>query len=116
MLVEKFEDLIVWQKGQDLAVHVYKTFTHIKDYDFKNQIFRASVSVSNNIAEGFERDYNQEFIRFLRISKGSCGEVRSMSYLAARLEFIAEEEKDQLIYKCKEESKILSGLIKSIKV
>ncbi len=64
MKIERFEDLIVWQKSQDLAVLVYTYFKENKDYSFVNQITRSSVSVSNNIAEGFDRKSSKEYIQF----------------------------------------------------
>ncbi len=65
MKIERFEDLIVWQKSQDLAVLVYTYFKENKDYSFVNQITRSSVSVSNNIAEGFDRKSSKEYIQFI---------------------------------------------------
>jgi len=76
MRIERFEDIIAWQKAKELAVKIYRLFETSKDYSFKDQIQRASVSVMNNIAEGFERKTNNEFKQFLFIAKGSCGEVR----------------------------------------
>lgn len=78
MKIERFEDIIAWQKAKDLSVLIYKDFDNSKDFSFKDQIQRASVSVMNNVAEGFERKTNNEFKQFLFIAKGSCGEVRSM--------------------------------------
>jgi len=69
MKISRFEDIIAWQKSNDLAVKIYQLFQFSKDYSFKDQILIASVSISNNIAEGFDRDTNKEFIRFLSISK-----------------------------------------------
>lgn len=115
MAVQKFEDLFGWQKGQDLAVSIYATFNKIKDYAFKDQICRASVSVSNNIAEGFDRNTNADFRRFLFIAIASCSEVKSMLYLAHRLNFITEEERINLLLHAEEVSKIIRGLIKSLK-
>lgn len=116
MKVTQFEDLIAWQKAQDIAVDIFTTFESIDEYSFRNQIFRASVSISNNIAEGFERNSNKDFARFLKIGKGSCGEVRSMTHLAKRLNLIDDNQKDHLITTCMEESKILGGLIRSLNV
>ena len=62
MGIEKFEDLIAWQKAQVLAVEIYGKFGGSRDFGFKDQICRASVSISNNIAEGFDRKTNKEFI------------------------------------------------------
>lgn len=88
MNAQKFEDLICWQKSKNLAVEIYKNFLTNKDYGFKDQIQRAGISVSNNIAEGFERKSNKEFSQFLYIAKGSCGEVRSMLHVAKELNYI----------------------------
>jgi four helix bundle protein len=85
MKIERFEDIIAWQKAKELSVRVYSLFSESRDFGFRDQIERASVSVMNNIAEGFERKSNKEFIHFLFIAKGSCGEVRSMLYLAKEL-------------------------------
>lgn len=65
MAVQKFEDLLVWQKSQDLAINIYELFAHSKDFAFRDQITKASVSISNNIAEGFDRNSNADFSRFL---------------------------------------------------
>ena len=115
MRVTKFEDLIAWQKSQNLAVLVYQKFRDQKDFGFKNQICRAVVSISNNIAEGFERKGEKEFIQFLHIALGSLSEVKSMVYLAERLEYITSAERQDLIEKTTEIGRIIFGLIKSIK-
>lgn len=115
MAIEKFEDIMGWQKAQDLAVEIYTVFGSSKDFGFKDQITRASVSISNNIAEGFDRNSNAEFTKFLYYSKASCSEVRSMLYLAYRLNFLNVEAKNALIDKTNEISKIITGLIKSLK-
>ena len=115
MAIEKFEDITGWQKAQDLAVEIYAIFGNLKDYGFKDQITRASVSISNNIAEGFDRSSSAEFIKFLYYSKGSCSEVRSMLYLANRLNFLNMDTKNILIENTNEISRIITGLIKSLK-
>lgn len=115
MAVKKFEDLIVWQKAQDFSVLIYKNFSILKDYSFNNQITRASVSISNNIAEGFDRKTNPDFIRFLYISTSSNSEVRSMLYLSERLEYLSSNETKGLIEKSNEISRMLYGLIQSMK-
>lgn len=115
MAVQKFEDLLVWQKSQDLAVDIYKSFASSKDFAFRDQISRASVSISNNIAEGFNRNSNADFSRFLFFSLASNSEVRSMLYLSVRLGFIELVEAEKLIEKTNEISKMLYGLIQSIK-
>ena len=84
MKIQKFEDIIVWQKGQDFAIDIYSAFSDVKDFGFRNQIEKASVSISNNIAEGFDRISDKEFVRFLYVSLGSCSESKSMLYLAEK--------------------------------
>ncbi|WP_430399909.1 four helix bundle protein [Flavobacterium sp.] len=114
MAVQKFEDLIVWQKSQDLAVEIYSIFRECKDFAFKDQISRATVSISNNIAEGFERSSNADFSRFLYFSLGSVSEVRSMLYLAIRLKFINIDQSKSLLDNTNQISKMLYGLINSM--
>ncbi len=109
--ITAFEDLIAWKKGQDLAVLVYNEFKNSKDYGFKDQICRASVSVSNNIAEGFDRSTKKEFSRFLYIAKGSCAEVRSMMYLATRLGYSSTETTTKIQNLTEEIAKIIRGLL-----
>lgn len=114
MKIVKFEDIIAWQKAQDLAVAIYNAFEHSRDYGFKDQIQKAAVSVSNNIAEGFDRGSSKEFIRFLYISTSSCSEVKSMLYLSCRLNHLNNEQSKQLILKTEEIGRIIRGLIKAI--
>jgi len=86
--IEIFEDLKVWKSSRVLVKTIYNLTSYAlfsKDYGLKDQIQRASVSIMTNIAEGFERDNNKEFIRFLLYSKGSAGEVRSLLYVAKDL-------------------------------
>ena len=80
--IQRFEDLICWQKGRILTKEVYKAFRECKDFGFKDQIQRASVSVMSNVAEGFERGTTPELINYLFIAKGSAGEVRAQLYAA----------------------------------
>jgi four helix bundle protein len=112
--IEKFEDIIAWQKARVLTISIYRLFSNCNDPGFKNQIQRASVSIMNNIAEGFERKSNKEFKYFLFIAKGSSGEVRSMLYLAKELTIISESGFNKVFVLSEEISKILSGFIKSL--
>ena len=114
MKIERFEDIIAWQKAKDLSISVYQVLKDNRDYGFKDQIQRASVSIMNNIAEGFERSSDAEFKRFLFIAKGSCGEVRSMLYLAKELNYITNGEFRRFYQKAIEISKAISGFIKSL--
>ncbi|RUA07194.1 MAG: four helix bundle protein, partial [Flavobacteriia bacterium] len=83
-----------------------------KDFDLKRQIRRASISISSNIAEGFERNTDKEFIQFLYYAKGSAGEVRSQLFLALDLNYLEQSEFDQLNNGITNISKMISGLIK----
>jgi four helix bundle protein len=113
--VEGFEDLVVWQEAKDLAGVIYKTFNGLKDFGFKDQIQRASISVMNNIAEGFERGSDADFLRFLYISKASCGEVRSMIYLAKDLNYIKESDGNIILENCRKLARGLASFIKYLK-
>jgi four helix bundle protein len=97
-----------------LSVEVYKHFENSKDYGFRDQIQRASVSVMNNIAEGFERKSNKEFRFFLFVAKGSCGEVRSMLILAQELNKINKDQAQPLQVLAEGISRMISGLIKTL--
>lgn len=114
MKIRKFEDILAWQKSRDLTLQIYKLFRNSKDYGFKDQIQRASVSIMNNIAEGFERRTNKELINFLYIAKGSCGEVRSMLQIGLGLQYINERDFNEKHNTSIEISKMLSGFIKTL--
>ena len=98
--VKVFEDLRIWQEARGLIKEIYSTFgvssPAEKDYGFRDQVQRASVSIMNNIAEGFERNSDAEFARFLTIAKGSCGEVRSLLYTAQDLKYISDKDAEKL--------------------
>ena len=110
-----FEEMEVWQDAQDLAVDVYEDFASVRDFSFCDQIKRAAVSISNNIAEGSERTTPTEFSRFLDISKGSSGEVRSMYRLAVRLKFVKKAVADVRCKKCRSISRQLGGFAKYLR-
>jgi len=114
MRIERFEDILAWQKAKQLTYEIYGQMREVRDLGFKDQIQRASVSIMNNIAEGFERKSNKEFKQFLFISKGSCGEVRSMLNVANLLKYIDNKQFDFMSALSIEISKMLSGLIKTL--
>ncbi|PKP09566.1 MAG: four helix bundle protein [Bacteroidetes bacterium HGW-Bacteroidetes-4] len=111
----QFEDLEVWKESMDLKESVYKTFANCKDYSFKDQIQRASVSIPSNIAEGFDRQTNKEFIQFLFIARGSCSELRTQLMFANRLGFIEEKTSEPYIEITRKLSAMLFNLIKTRK-
>ena len=112
--VKSFEELLIWQKGQDLAVLTYDTYRDNRDWGFKDQICRASVSVSNNIAEGFGRRSSVEFARFPDIAKASSNEVRSMSYLGFHLGYIDESQRVQFLAMTEEISKMTYAFMQTL--
>ena len=77
---ERFEDLEIWQEARRLHKSVYESLHQCRDFSFRDQMRRAALSVMNNISEGFERRTDKDFAHFLDLSKGSAGEVRSMTY------------------------------------
>ena len=112
---ERFEDIEAWKKARALVNAVYKLTAageFARDYGLKDQIRRAAVSVLSNIAEGFEREGNAEFCRFLAMAKGSCGEVRAQLYVAVDQHYIMAEQFDATVRQAVEVSRMISGLIK----
>lgn len=111
--IERFEDLIAWQKARELTKQIYDV-TRIdefsKDFGLKDQIRRAAVSVMSNIAEGFDRGGRAEFHRFLVIAKGSCAEVRSQLYIASDIGYIDQNCFNELYVLISEISRIIGGL------
>ena len=112
-----FESLIVWQKARDLFSNVYKitsTGQFLRDYVLRNQLRKATISISSNIAEGYGRHSRKEFLRFLSIANGSVFEVRSQLRLAEEIHYIQEETAEKLIAACREISRLIGGLRRSI--
>jgi four helix bundle protein len=111
-----FKSLLVWQKSQDLAVRVYattRTSTFAREFGLVDQMRRAAVSISSNIAEGDERDTNKDAVRFIFISKGSVAELRSQLDLSFKIGLLPEKEFAEIDFICEETAKMLRGLIKA---
>jgi four helix bundle protein len=118
MMVKNFEDLEIWKSARRLAKEIYRLTSEqksSKDFRFCDQIRGATISVMSNIAEGFERGGNQEFIQFLYIAKGSCGEVRSQLYVAIDQFYIAQKDCEELTQSFKRLSIMISNLIDYLK-
>ena len=113
-MYQSFEDLEVWKRGCQVAVQVYEMLRESRDYALRDQMQRAAVSISSNIAEGSERG-GKDFERFLRIARGSASELRTQAYIAAKIGMITNEKMKPLIAELKEISKMLTGLAKSLK-
>ena len=118
MTVTDFEDLIIYQKSRELAKQIYEITRQGEfkfDTRFVQQIRAAAGSISDNIAEGFERQGNKEFKNFLYIAKGSCGEVRSQLIRAYDVGFINDEVYKQIYDECKKLSASILHFIQSLK-
>ena len=114
---EKFEDIAAWQSGRSLARDLYavtRSGAFARDFGLRDQIQRAAISISSNIAEGFDRRGNREFIKFLWIAKGSAAEVASQLYNAKDLEYITEEQFQSLYGSAKKICAMIHNLIVSI--
>jgi four helix bundle protein len=113
--IKSFEEIEAWKKTRVFTKKIYSISSienFEKDFDLKRQIRRATISISSNIAEGFERNSDKEFKQFLYIAKASAGEVRSQLYLAFDLEYIEENTFNELLKNITEVSKLISGFIK----
>jgi four helix bundle protein len=115
MKFNRFEDMLVWQESRIFVCQIYEIMSNCNDYGFKSQMQRAAVSIMNNIAEGFERKSNKEFVNILFIAKGSCGEVRSMLYLSEDLCLLSGERVKILQERSEKISRMISTLIKYLK-
>ena len=116
--IQRLEDLYVWQKSKRLGREIYlhtNSGAISKDYHFRNQIRKAAISISSNIAEGFGRYNPGEFRNFLSIASGSTTEVKSQIYLAKEIGYITEIEADRLIQRCDEIARMIGGFRGKIK-
>ena len=112
--MKTFEELPIYQKSKELCLALYRfdNAKYVKDYGFRDQLQRASISVLNNIAEGFERGSDKDFIKFLYYSKGSVGEIRSLLNIAVELQYVSVADYEKLNADCLDISKQLSNFIK----
>lgn len=88
MKITGFEEIEAWKEARVLVKELYARFSNCRDYSFMDQIQRAGISIMANIAEGFERNTNKEFINFLSIARGSCAEVKSLLYTASDIGYV----------------------------
>jgi four helix bundle protein len=118
MIAKRFEDLIFWQKARALTKLIYlytrkKDFS--KDYGLRDQIQRSSVSIMSNIAEGFGRGGNNEFIQFLFVGKGSLSEVQSQLYVSRDLSYITDTEFEKVFGITEEIGRMINSFVKKVK-
>jgi four helix bundle protein len=115
MTIKKFEELESWKKARRLTNTVYEataTGSFARDFGLKDQIRRASISILSNIAEGFERGGDKEFLQFLAVAKGSCGEVRAQLYIAIDQGYVSQPLFETLSDDAAEIGRLISGLMK----
>ena len=118
MKVKTFEDLEIWKLSIEITLDIYRVSAYGKwrrDFSLCDQIRRAVISISSNIVEGFERNNNNEFIHYLKIAKGSAGEVRNQLLIAMKLTYISEEEykelSEKLFYLSNKIGKLITYLV-----
>ena len=109
-MYHSFESLQVWKRASRLAVRIYQVLKDCRDYGLKDQMTRAAVSVPSNIAEGYDRGSNPEFIRFLNIAKGSAAELRTQLYIAKEIGEIDQETMAELV----EETKGIGAMLNKL--
>ena len=117
-IIERFEDIEAWKRAREVTKTIYllsSTGDFSRDYGLKDQIRRAAVSVMSNIAEGFERDGNREFISFLKIAKASCGEARSQLYVALDQDFISRDDFEKANSQLNQTSRLIAGFMNYLK-
>ena|SRR3989338_8220894 len=115
--IERFEDLIAWQKARDLTRSIYQITRNggfSKDFGLSDQIQRAAVSIISNISEGFERAGRREFHQFLSTAKASCAEVRSQLYVAFDVGYLDKSLFEKLLAQAEEVGRIVGGLRASV--
>jgi four helix bundle protein len=116
--IKRFEEINAWKKARDLVKAIYEASSESafsKDYALKDQIRRSAISTVSNIAEGFERDGNKEFVSFLSVAKSSSGEVRTQLYIAKDLGYLSDDKFSDLMELSEETSRLISGFMKYLK-
>jgi four helix bundle protein len=109
----RFENLEVWKRGCRLCVEIYKALKDCKDFGFKDQITRSALSISSNIAEGYERGTNKDAIKFFFYAKGSAGELRTQIYIGIEISYIHKHTGLTWIQEVEQISKMIAALIKA---
>jgi four helix bundle protein len=115
MKIERFEDIDAWKESRILVGEIYEIMKTVRDYSFRDQIQRASISIMSNIAEGFDRGTNKEFVHFLSIARGSVAEVSSLLYAANDIGYIEQKVCDSLRQRCLVIAKMINGFIRYLK-
>lgn len=109
--IKRFEDLEVWKESMQLAVRTYESLADARDFGLRDQMQRAAVSIPSNIAEGYERSSNREFVQLLNYSRGSSGELRTQIYLAAKLGHLDSARGRELLERSRKVSAMLDKYV-----
>jgi four helix bundle protein len=112
-MYHSFEDLEVWKRACQLAVRIYELLRECREFSLRDQMQRAAVSIPSNIAEGSERG-GRDFIRYLKVAKGSAAELRTQCYIACRIGILDQPTSSELVSELKAVSRMLYGLAKSV--
>jgi four helix bundle protein len=115
MTYKGFENLEVWQRSKTLTIMIFTAFKGCKEYGLKDQIIRSSLSIASNIAEGYERKSEKEFLQFLHYSKGSTAELKTQLIIAGQSGIIDPTKAKNLVNETTQIASMLEGLVKSIK-
>lgn len=109
-----FENLEVWKRSVTLCTEVYKVMAQQRDFGFKDQITRSSLSVASNIAEGYERDFDKDRVKFLSYAKASCAELRTQIHIGININYIDKNQGEQWLEESRQLSKMIYALMKKI--
>ena len=112
--MEAFEKLDVWKRSARLCVTLYQELKDSREWGFRDQITRSALSISSNIAEGYERGSRKEYVQFLRIAKGSCGELRSQLYIGKAAGLLGKSSASALIKETGEIGRMLGAMISKL--
>ncbi|GAB7027921.1 four helix bundle protein [Geotalea toluenoxydans] len=113
--IERFEDIESWKEARILVREVYRCLSVCNDFGFKDQMQRAAISVMSNIAEGFDRASNREFIQFLVVARGSASEVKSQAYAALDIGYLDGDAFKAIIFRCTAITNLINGFIRFLK-
>ena len=112
--MDSFEKLDVWIRSSRLCVELYRELKNSRDWGFRDQITRSALSVPSNIAEGYERNSRKEYVQFLRIAKGSCGELRTQLHVGAEAGLLNKEWASVRMEEAKQIAKMLGAMISKL--
>jgi four helix bundle protein len=111
MGMDAFEKLEVWRRSKRLSVDLYRELRPSREWGFRDQITRAALSIASNIAEGYERNSRREYVQFLRIAKGSCGELRTQLHIGIEADLLERSAAEKQIRETREISLMLGAMI-----